>query len=98
MSGASDRELWPPKPEPWPEVMTDVELCMYLRLDQRHASPESAKRSLRYIRRTQGLPDVGRIGGSVLFRRAAVDEWLKAREQGAVAQGQNTGSDEQSLP
>lgn len=71
---------WPPRPEPWPEIMTDVEVCQYLRLDLQHPDPSSAKRSLRFIRRTQGLPDLGRIGSKVLFRRSAVDTWLAARE------------------
>lgn len=72
---------WPPHPAVWPEVMTDIEVCQYLRLDERHATPASAKRSLRHIRRTRGLPDVGRLGSRVLFRKAAVDAWLADRER-----------------
>ena len=74
---------WPPRPEVWPEVLTDVELCQLLRLDQQHQSPASAKRSLRHIRRTRGLPSIGRLGSKVLFRKIAVDEWLAALETGA---------------
>ena len=73
---------WPPRPEVWPEVLTDVEVCLYLRLDERHDDPASAKRSLRHIRRTQGLTDVGRLGSKVLFRKATVDTWLADRERG----------------
>ncbi len=76
---------WPPRPEVWPEVMTDIEVCQYLRLDQQHESPASAKRSLRHIRRTRGLPDVGRLGSKVLFRKTAVDAWLEAQERESVA-------------
>ncbi len=75
---------WPEKPGEWPEVMTDVEVCQYLRLDQQHGIPANAKRSLRHIRRTQGLADVGRLGSRVLFRKVAVDAWLAGRERGAV--------------
>lgn len=78
---------WPPRPELWPEIMTDVEVCQYLRLDLQHPDPSSAKRSLRFIRRTQGLPDLGRIGSKVLFRRAAVDAWLVTRETKMVVKG-----------
>jgi hypothetical protein len=73
---------WPPRPAEWPEVMTDVELCQFLRLDETHEDPASAKRALRYIRRTTGLLDAGRIAGRVLFRKATVDTWLAAREGG----------------
>ena len=71
---------WPEPPASWPDVMTDVEVCMYLRIDVGH-TPASAKRSLRHIRKTRGLPCLGRIGGKVLFRKAAVDEWLQSQEQ-----------------
>ena len=61
--------------------MTDVEVGLYLRLDEAGHDPASAKRALRFIRRTQSLPDVGRIAGRVLFRKQAVDEWLAQRER-----------------
>jgi len=70
---------WPEKPATWPEIMTDVEVCQYIRLDH-HDTIAKAKESLRYIRRTQGLPDVGRLGNKVLFRKTAVDSWLASRE------------------
>ncbi|HKQ50464.1 MAG TPA: hypothetical protein VJZ71_20495 [Phycisphaerae bacterium] len=76
---------WPAPPAAWPELLTDVELAQYLRMDMAGHDPASAKRALRFIRRTQNLPDVGRIAGRVLFRRAAVDEWLAGRERRQVA-------------
>lgn len=70
---------WPDIPPTWPDVMTEVQVCMFLHLhDGRTVA--TAKRSLRYIRRNEGLPDVGRIGGKVLFRRVAVENWLSERE------------------
>ena len=86
MSATPEENGWPPKPETWPDVMTDVEVCQYLRLDHQHASPASAKRSLRFIRRTQALPDLGRIGSKVLFRKSAIDAWLAGRESSASVQ------------
>ncbi|MEE8170477.1 MAG: helix-turn-helix domain-containing protein [Phycisphaerae bacterium] len=68
-------------------MLTTVEACQYLRLDEAHDSPESAKRSLRFIRRTGGLPDAGRICGQVMFRKAAIDEWLARREKAIGANG-----------
>ncbi len=76
----ASNEQWPDPPDVWPEVLTDIEVCQYLRLDKRHDAPVNAKRSLRHIRRTTGLPDVGRIGGRVLFRKSTVDRWLMDRE------------------
>ncbi len=70
---------WPKRPEAWPPILTDVEAAQYLRLDTVHGI-DSAKRSLRHIRKTQGLPCAGRIGGRLLFRRDAIDLWLMTRE------------------
>ena len=76
----TDANEWPERPASWPEIITETELAMILRLDEGR-SIESAKRSVRFIRRTQGLPDLGRVGRQVLFRRDAVFEWLAARER-----------------
>lgn len=73
-------EKWPTRPEIWPDVMTDIEVCQYLRLDEKHSTPSTAKRSLRFIRRKQGLPSLGRVCSKVLFRKEAVDAWLAKRE------------------
>lgn len=70
---------WPEPPAAWPDVMSEVQVCMYLHLHEGR-TVATAKRSLRYIRRNEGLPDVGRIGGKVLFRRSAVERWLQERE------------------
>ena len=75
---------WPPRPETWPPILTDVEAAQYLRLDAVHGV-HSAKRSLRHIRKTQGLPCAGRIGGKLLFRRDAIDLWLTNREEAVKA-------------
>ncbi len=71
---------WPPKPDEWPEVMTDLELCMFLGLDHGR-SPATAKRSLRHLRRTSNLADIGRIGGKVRFRKGAIEAWMIEREK-----------------
>ncbi len=75
---------WPAKPDKWPEVMTDVEVCQYLRLDLRHETPAKAKRSLYYIRQNRGLSHVGRTSNKLLFLKTTVDAWLKGQEQGAA--------------
>ena len=74
---------WPPRPpgERWPPVLTATEACQYLRLDQSCKDVASAKATLRHIRRTQHLPDSGRVGATVLFRKVAIDAWLADRER-----------------
>ena len=79
---------WPPRPTHWPSVLTQTEVCQLLRL-YAYLTPESAKRSLRYIRKHQGLPDAGRVGRHLLFRLAAVEQWLESREKS----GSKSGSD-----
>lgn len=80
LSQAGPEPVWPDRPQNWPDVLTEIQVCQYLHLDEGR-SLATAKRSLRFIRRTQGLKDCGRIGGRVLFRRATVDSWLERREQ-----------------
>jgi hypothetical protein len=74
---------WPPRPanEQWPPVLTATEACQYLRPDQSYKDVASAKATLRHIRRTQNLPDSGRIGATVLFRKVTIDAWLRDRER-----------------
>lgn len=70
---------WPAPPATWPDNLTDVETCQYLRLDINH-TVAGGKRSLRYLRQFKGLPCAGRMGGRVIYRRAALDQWLAGRE------------------
>lgn len=70
---------WPARPETWPDVLTEIQVCQLLHLDDGRTI-DQAKRALRYLRREQGLPDCGRIGRRVLFRLSAVEAWLAARE------------------
>ena len=75
----TDANEWPERPETWPEIVTEIEVAMILRLD--YQSIAAAKRSLRFVRRTKQMPDIGRLGRHTLFRRDAVFEWLAARER-----------------
>ena len=42
--------LWPNRPDKFPELMTPVEAAMFLRLDEIGHNPESAMRTLNYWR------------------------------------------------
>ena len=46
----SDEQLWPTRPQEFPELMTPIEAAMFLRLDQTGHNPESACRTLNYWR------------------------------------------------
>ena len=74
------QDSWPAKPESWPEILTTVETCQFLRLD-RGRCIAAAKRTLRHLRRTKGLASVGRFGGDVHFRLETVEAWLVERER-----------------
>ena len=75
---ATNDNNWPPPPAVWPEVMSEIELCQYLRLDIGH-TVEGARRSLRYIRSKRKLPST-RAGRKVIFRKSTVDAWMAAEE------------------
>ncbi len=78
---------WPERPAAWGDVLTDLQVCQFLGLDQGR-TPASARRTLRFIRgRTGGPPDIGRLGGRCRFRREGVESWLRQLE------GQNGGGD-----
>jgi hypothetical protein len=75
---------WPFVP---PEMMTQEDLIRYLRLDVDERNPVERVRNL--IRR-QGLPVVRR-GRLLLFRKAAVDQWLDLRSRPNYAGGRSGG-------
>jgi hypothetical protein len=61
-----------------PDLLTDLEVIVYLRLDT--DGRNSAER-LRNLIRRQGLPVIRR-GKLRLFRRVAIDAWLDAGQRG----------------
>lgn len=71
-------QIWPARPDHWPEVMSEIELCQYLKLDIGR-TVAGARRSLRYIRSKRGLQGT-RAGRSVIFRKTTVDAWMAAQE------------------
>lgn len=65
--------------QPIPEILTDLETIVYLRLD---AKPGDAMERLRNLIRRQRLP-VHQRGQTRWFRRSAIDAWLAASKRGA---------------
>ena len=51
----NDCDKWPQRPEVFPDLMTQVEAAMFLRLDEIGHSPESASRTLNYWRDRDAL-------------------------------------------
>lgn len=84
---------WPPRPSEWPPVLDEVQAAQYLHLDGDGRTIESAKRTMRYLRKNAGLPSPGRIARKVLYRRDAIDAWLVERERGATHAGAPAGDE-----
>ena len=60
-------DTWPDPPEYTPDVMTELETCQFLRLDDCFKTPLGAIRRLRDLRKEHGLPgyNVGGPGGGI---------------------------------
>jgi hypothetical protein len=68
-----------------PELMTQEDLIRYLRLDVDERDPvERVRNLIRY----QGLPVIRR-GRLLLFRKAAIDEWLDVPARGKYARSRS---------
>src|SRR5262249_55045928 len=88
---------WPERPARWPDLMTDIEVAQYLRLDDRTVT--AAKCMVKYYRQRWQLPDRGRIGGRILFNREAVMAWAVNRSgAGANRLIADRNSDTQAAP
>lgn len=88
---------WPPRPpgELFPEVITTVDVAQLLRYDARDGmTPEKGARMVRLLVRDRGLPTLGRVGRTLLFRKSEVIGWLDTRRNGQKTGGaQDTVSD-----
>ena len=76
---------WPPRPpgEVFPEVMTTVDVAMFLRYDAKPGvTPDKARRNVRKLVKDSGLPTLGRIGSTLMYRKNAIIEWLAQRDDG----------------
>lgn len=92
---------WPPRPpgEVFPEVMTTVDLAQLLRYDGRDGmTPEKGTRMVRLLIRDKGLPTLGRVGRTLLFRKSEVIGWLDTRRNGQkTKEAPDTVSDARSV-
>ena len=77
------RDRWPPRPadEVFPEVLDTIFVAQLLLYDLRGMSPDQARRNVRKLVKEAGLPTLGRIGSTLLYRRAQVIDWLAERSK-----------------
>lgn len=72
-------DQWPPRPDVFPELMDSVTLAQFLAYDLRGTTIESARRDIRSKIKNDGLPTLSKkIGGSYLFKRVDVMDWLES--------------------
>ena len=72
---------WPPRPagEVFPELLDTILVGQLLLYDRRGMTQEQARRNVRRLVKEAGLPTLGRIGSSLMFRPGDVVAWLESR-------------------
>lgn len=80
-SAGDDARAWPKRPEEFPDLMTPVEACQYLRLDEtdRH-TPVSAVRTLKYFR-DRGWLKATKFVRQVWYRKIELDKFLENKTE-----------------
>lgn len=74
-------EQWPPRPADgiFGEVLDSLQTAQLLVYDRPGVTPENARRSIRALVKTAGLPVAGRVGNRMLFSKTDVLRWLAGR-------------------
>ena len=87
------RDQWPGRPanEIFPELLDTVLVGQLLLYDRRGMTPEQGRRNVRKLVKVAGLPSLGRVGSTLLYRKEAVFEWLASRG-GEVDDGEHDGT------
>lgn len=72
---------WPPRPtgEVFPEVLDTILVAQLLLYDRRGMTPERARRNVRGLVKNAGLPVLGKVGSTLMYRKADVFAWLGGR-------------------
>lgn len=83
MVDSVNKSEWPPRPggEVFPEILDVTLVAQLLCYDRRGCTPENAQRSVRGLVKENGLPTAGKVGGRLLFTKAAVTNWLFNRKE-----------------
>ena len=79
--------------------MNTTDVAMFLRYDAREGmTPEKGARMVRLLVRDKGLPTLGRVGRTLLFRKSEVIGWLDTRRNGQkTKEAPDTVSDARSV-
>lgn len=72
---------WPPRPEneQFPELLDTLLVAQLLLYDRRGMKPEQARRNVRKLVKESGLPALGRVGSTLMYRKTDVMKWLANR-------------------
>lgn len=80
-TSTTELSQWPQRPasEVFPELLDTTHVAMLFLFDRRGQTPDQGRRSVRKLAKEKGLPTLGRIGSTLMFRKVDVIEWLAAR-------------------
>ena len=75
---------WPARPpgEVFPELLDTLLVGQLLLYDRRGMTLEQGRRNVRKLVKDAGLPTLGRVGSTLLYRKDAVLAWLAGRNGG----------------
>ena len=83
MSATTTTE-WPARPEGevFPELLDTLLVAQLLLYDRRGKNVEQARRNVLGLVKSQGLPSLGRIGSTFMYRKTDVIDWLACKSSG----------------
>ncbi len=83
-TATTTQDQWPARPagEIFPELLDTVLVAQLLLYDRRGMTTEQGRRNVRKLVKDAGLPTLGRVGSTLLYRKEAVIEWLASRGDG----------------
>jgi len=80
MNYTDNRQLWPTRPHPFPDLMTPIEAAMYLRLDETNLTPQAVVRTLNYWR-DRGLLKATKYARRVWYLKSELNVFLKTKTE-----------------
>ena len=72
---------WPSRPqnELFPPLLDTVLVAQLLLYDRRGVTVQNARRDVRRLAKENGLPKIGKIGSTLMFKRDDVLAWIEKR-------------------
>ena len=80
-TSTAELSQWPERPatEVFPELLDTTHVAQLFLFDRRGQTLDQGRRSVRELVKKRGLPTLGRIGSTLMFRKVDVIGWLAAR-------------------